>query len=413
MLIAYRFLINLIFILSPIILIYRFIKKKEDPKRFQEKLGFFKKKVKTGNLIWFHGASVGELQSIIPILEKLEKNNSVKQVLVTSNTLSSSKVLKTKKLNKVIHQFFPIDTNFLMKKFIEHWNPSKALFIDSELWPNALINLNQKKIPTILLNGRITQKTYFRWKKVSNFSKKIFSYFNLSLSSSKESARYLKKLNFNNVKLIGNLKYSQAENENLKISNNLKKFLSNKKTWCASSTHSGEELIVGKTHQILKKKIKSLVTIIIPRHVERSNEIKKNLEKLQLLVHLDEPQKKINSKTDIYIVNAYGKTKSLYKNCKNIFLGGSIIKHGGQNPLEAVRYGCSITHGPNIDNFKEIYNFLRKNRISFCINNHTSLADKLLILFKKKINYKKIKGKIKFTGDQILKKTYNEIFIKN
>ena len=172
MLIAYRFLINLIFILSPIILIYRFIKKKEDPKRFQEKLGFFKKKVKTGNLIWFHGASVGELQSIIPILEKLEKNNSVKQVLVTSNTLSSSKVLKTKKLNKVIHQFFPIDTNFLMKKFIEHWNPSKALFIDSELWPNALINLNQKKIPTILLNGRITQKNLLSVEKSFKLFKK-------------------------------------------------------------------------------------------------------------------------------------------------------------------------------------------------------------------------------------------------
>ena len=413
MLIAYRFIINLIFFLSPIILIFRFIKKKEDPRRFQEKLGFFKKKERSGKLIWFHGASVGELQSIIPILEKLEKNKSIKQILVTSNTLSSSKILKTRKFNKVIHQFFPIDTNFLIKKFINHWSPSKAIFIDSELWPNAIINLNKKKIPIILINGRITKKTYLKWIKVPNFSKKIFNIFDLSLSSSKESFNYLKKLNFNNVKLIGNLKYSQAESENLYLKNNLKKFLLNKKTWCASSTHETEELFIGKTHKILKKKINNLVTIIIPRHVERCNEIKKNLENLNLLVHLDEPQKKIDPKTDIYLVNAYGKTKSFYKNCKNIFLGGSLIKHGGQNPLEAARYGCFITHGRNVSNFKEIYAFLKKNKISFCISNHATLSNKLLILFKKKISSKKIQNRIKSSGDQILKKTYNEIFIKN
>ena len=412
MLIAYRFLINLVFILSPIILVFRFLKKKEDPKRFWEKLGFFKKKNKTGKLIWFHGASVGELQSIIPILEKLEKNNSIKQILVTSNTLSSSKILNTQNFNKVIHQFFPIDTNFLMKKFIEHWKPSKALFIDSELWPNAIINLKKRNIPIFLLNGRITHKTFLKWKKIPNFSKKIFSNFNLSLSCSKESFKYLKKLNFNNVKLIGNLKYSQAESENLHLKKNLKEFLFNKKTWCASSTHADEEVFIGHTHKILRKKLKNLVTIIIPRHIERTDEIKKNLENINLKVHLDEPQRKINPKTDIYLVNAYGKTKSFYKNFKNIFLGGSLIQHGGQNPLEAARYGCSITHGPNVGNFREIYDFLKKNKISFCIKDHKSLANKSLVLFERKMSSKKIQNRIKSSGDKILKKTYYEIFIK-
>ncbi len=412
MLIAYGFLINLIFILSPIIIILRFIKKKEDPKRFQEKLGFFKKKKKTGKLLWFHGASVGELQSIVPILEKLEKNKFFKQILVTSNTLSSSKVLEGKKFNKVIHQFFPIDTNFLMKKFIDYWKPSKAIFIDSEIWPNAIINLNKKKIPIILINGRITKKTYSRWKKIPN-SKRLFDCFKLTLSSSKESYGYLKKLNFNNVKFIGNLKFSQAERENLIIKKNLKNFFSTKKIWCASSTHESEELFIGKAHKILNKQIKNLVTIIIPRHIERSNVIKKDLEKLELNVHLDEPEQKINPKTDIYLVNAYGKTKSFYKNCKNIFLGGSLIKHGGQNPLEAARYGCSIIHGPNVGNFKEIYDYLKKNRISYSINKHKTLSNKLHLLFKKKNSSKKIQNRIKSMGDQILKKTYDEILKKN
>tara|TARA_B100001093_G_scaffold329694_1_gene314722 strand:- start:1778 stop:3016 length:1239 start_codon:yes stop_codon:yes gene_type:complete len=411
MLFVYRFLINLILLISPLILVIRFFKGKEDLVRFKEKVGFFNKKKKAGNLIWFHGASVGELQSIVPLIEKLEKNKSIKQILVTSNTLSSSKVIKINKFNKVIHQFFPIDSNFLIKKFLNYWKPSKALFIDSEFWPNTIMQLKQKKIPIILINGRITKKTFNRWNKFSNFSKKIFSKFDLCLSSSKESFRYLKRLNFKNVKFIGNLKYSQAELENLDINKNLKKFLSNKKTWCASSTHYPEELFVAQAHKILKKKIKNLITIIIPRHAERYSAIKKDLEKLDLKVQLDKPKKKIDSNTEIYLVNSYGKTKSFYKICNNIFLGGSLIKHGGQNPIEAARYGCSIINGHNVHNFKEIYEFLKKNNISTYIKKNKELINQLNILFNKQSNSKIIQNKIKTIGDKILKRTYDEIFI--
>jgi len=160
MILIYRVLINLIFIISPLVIIFRLIKKKEDPKRFKEKLCFFSKTKKKGKLVWFHGASVGELNSIIPILEKLEKNNKVKQILITSNTLSSSKIIKKLKFKKIVHQFFPIDTKFLTNKFLNYWQPSLALFIDSEIWPNMICNLDQKKIPIILLNARITKKSF-------------------------------------------------------------------------------------------------------------------------------------------------------------------------------------------------------------------------------------------------------------
>ncbi len=145
MLIIYRILINLVFILSPLIILLRIIKKKESPKRFIEKIGFFSKKKVNGNLIWFHGASVGELQSIVPLLEKLEKNKKIKQILITSNTLSSSKIIKNLKIKKVVHQFFPIDANFIIDKFIKYWKPSKAIFIDSEIWPNTILKLKKKK----------------------------------------------------------------------------------------------------------------------------------------------------------------------------------------------------------------------------------------------------------------------------
>ena len=411
MLIIYRFLINLVFLLSPIIFIFRFFRKKEDPVRFREKLGFFSKKKDKGKLVWFHGASVGELQSIVPLIEKCEKNNSIKQILITSNTLSSSKVLENNNFKKVIHQFFPIDVNFIIKRFLEYWKPSKAIFIDSEFWPNTIINLEKKKIPIILINGRITKKTFNRWSKFPNFSNKIFRNFDLCLPSSKESYKYLKKLNFRNIKFIGNLKYSQSEKENLYIDKNLYKFISFNKSWCASSTHNSEELFVGQTHKILKKKIKKLITIIIPRHIERSLEIKKELEKIDLKVQLDDPKKKIDPKIDIYLVNSYGKTKTFYNLCKNVFLGGSIINHGGQNPLEATRYGCKIMHGPNIQNFNEIYSFLKRNKISTKIDSPKKMAYTLNKLLKKKPNSKKIQQKLKSIGNKILDSTLKEIKI--
>ena len=411
MLIVYRFLINLVFILSPIIFVIRFLKKKEDTQRFIEKIGFFNKKKVNGKLVWFHGASVGELQSIVPLLEKLERNKSIKQILITSNTLSSSKVINNNDFKKVVHQFFPIDTNFLIKKFLNHWKPSKAIFIDSEFWPNTIINLKKKNIPIILLNGRITKKTFNKWNIFSNFSKKLFENFDLCLSSSKESFKLLKKLNFKNVKFIGNLKYSQAETENLYLNQKLNNFILTNNSWCASSTHNTEEIFIGQTHKILKKKIKKLITILIPRHIERSFDIKKDLESLNLNVQLHEPKTKIDPDMDIYLVNSYGKTKTFYNLCKNVFLGGSLINHGGQNPLEAARYGCNIIHGPNIQNFSEIYNFLKKNNISRRINSPKKMASVLNKLLKKKSNSKKIQLKLKIIGKKILESTYKEIKI--
>ena len=409
MLIIYRLCINLLFLLSPFIIIIRLFKKKEDLKRFKEKFCIFSKKKRTGKLIWFHGASVGEIQSIVPLLEKFEKEKDISNILITTNTLSSSKIIKKLKSKKIIHQFFPIDLNLFTKKFINFWSPEIVFFIDSEIWPNMLVNLEKKNIPIILLNGRITKKTFSKWKILKKFSKEIFSKFTLCLSSNNISKFYLKKLGAINVKLIGNLKYSQSENEKIGLDSRLKKFILSKKTWCASSTHENEERICGLAHKELKKKYKNLLTIIIPRHAERAVMIAKELEQLNLKIQLHEPTKKIHPDTDIYIVNTYGMTKSFYNYSSNVFLGGSLINHGGQNPLEAARYGCNILHGPNISNFEEIYYFLNKNKISKKIYNQKTIAIELNRLFLKRTNSKQIKNEINVLGKKILKNTYKEI----
>ena len=192
LLFIYRLIINFIFLISPLIVLIRILKKKEDKIRFKEKFCLFSKKKIKKKLIWFHGASVGEISSIIPLVFKLEKNNDIDQILITSSTLSSSNILSKFKFKKTVHQFFPIDTNNLSKKFLNHWKPSLAIFIDSEIWPNMILNLKEKSIPILLLNARITKKSFHRWKILDKFSKTIFQSINKCLVSNQETVKYLR-----------------------------------------------------------------------------------------------------------------------------------------------------------------------------------------------------------------------------
>ena len=414
MFLIYRIVINLILFASPIIILFRLFKKKEDPVRFKEKFCFFSKKKIKGKLIWLHGASVGEILSVIPTIEQLEKNKKISQILITSNTLSSSKILSNLKLKKTIHQFFPIDTNYHTKKFLDYWKPSVAIFIDSEIWPNMITNIKKKNISLILLNARITKKSFKMWKIFISSAKKIFQKFDICLSASMESKKYLKLLGVKKIKYIGNLKFSQTENNEYKLNNNLKKFFISKKIWCAASTHNTEEKICALTHKKLKEKYKDLLTIIIPRHIDRTKNIIDEIEKLNLKVHTHDSKNKIDKDTDIYLVNSYGKTKAFFKICKTVFLGGSIIKHGGQNPLEAARYGCQILHGPNIWNFYEIYNLLNEHEISNKVKNSNQIIYNINKILKNKTSSHNIKYKIQNLGNKILNSTLKEVnfFIK-
>ena len=405
----YRVFINIALILSPLIICIRLLKKKEDLKRFKEKFVFYTKKRIKGKLIWFHGASVGEILSIIPLVEKLEKNKKIKQILITSNTLSSSKILSNLKLKKTVHQFFPIDTNYHTKKFLDYWNPSVAFFIDSEIWPNMILNIKKRSTSLVLINARITTKSFKKWKIFPSLTKNLFEKFDLCLSSNLKSIKYLKKLGAKRIKFFGNLKFTESEKNKDDLDYNLKKFFLSKKIWCASSTHNIEEKICANVHKELKTKYKNLLTIIIPRHIHRNKEIIEQIKKLDLKVHLHSSKYKIEKDTDIYLVDSFGQTKSFFKICKTVFLGGSIIKHGGQNPLEAARFGCKILHGPNVWNFDEIYNLLKKYKVSSNVTNSNQLSFKLNKMLGNKDKGKNLEIKIKNLGNKILTSSLNEI----
>ena len=409
MIFIYQIVISLIISISPLIILFRIIKKKEDPKRFKEKFCFFSKKKIKGNLVWFHGASVGEILSVVPLIEKLEKDKKIKQILITSNTLSSSKIITNLRLKKTIHQFFPIDTIHHTKKFLTYWDPAIAIFIDSEIWPNMIVNVKNKAIPLVLLNARITKKTFSRWFKFINFSKKIFKNFDICFSSNLKSKKYLKLLGARKIKTIGNLKFSQSENDENLIKKSIKKDFLSRRIWCASSTHKTEEEYCGIVHKKLKLRYKDLLTIIIPRHIDRVDSILNEMGRLNLNVQLDSENKKISKQTDIYLVNSYGKTKSFFKLCKTVFLGGSMIKHGGQNPIEAVKYGCKVLHGPHIWNFDEIYALLNRYGSSKKVLNVNDLIANVNNSFKDENNSKKIKSKIEMLGNKILHLTLKEL----
>ena len=409
---AYRILSELFLLISPIIILYRIIKGKENIYRFPERYSINSENRIRGKLIWFHCSSVGELLSIIPIIEKLELNSKVNQILLTTATLSSSKIFKTLNLKKTVHQFFPIDNKFILNKFLNYWKPSTVFLCESEIWPNLINTIHKKKIKLILINARMTFKSFRRWKKIKFFSNEIFKKFDLCFTQNNETQKRLKLLGISKIYNLGNLKFATSKKVKKDIleEETLNFFKKKKILITAASTHFNEENFIIKNHIYFKKikKIKNIISIIIPRHIERVNEIKEEIENLSLNTHLHSYKKKINQNTDIYIVDTYGEVNKFYKVSNIVFMGGSLIKHGGQNPLEPAKLGCKIIHGPNVQNFNEIYKKLSSMGVTTMFKNYKN-GNKIIL---KLLNKKKIvfdnKNLIKY-GEKILNLTYFKI----
>jgi len=407
MFIVYDLLNLILLIFSPLIFLTRYFLGKEDKKRFKEKFCLFSKRNNSRETIWIHGASVGEILSIIPIIKELEKDKNIKKILLTSSTTSSASVVLKFKFKKTVHQYYPLDINFLTKFFINYWKPKIAIFVDSEVWPNMYQNLYRKKIPLILLNARITKKSFNRWKFFPNFSKAIFSKITLALPQNSETKKYLHLLGVKNIKIAGNLKYF-GNLEKKKIKNDLSNKFYKRNIWCAASTHKEEEKFIGRVHNELRSEIKNLITIIIPRHINRTKSIINELNGIGLNYQLHSENKKIKKNTDIYLVDTYGEAIKFYLLSKLTFLGGSLVKHGGQNPLEPAREGNYILYGPNISNFKEVYKMLNFLKIAKKINSIKEVKEIVL----KRINFNqnnKAKFKLKNIGNKILAKNLLEI----
>ena len=404
--IAYYLITTVFYYLLYPYLYFRILKKKECPLRYKEKLGISLKTRNNGYLIWFHCSSIGELKSIFPIIDHYLKKN---QILVTTSTLGSNEVFQKKyyNTNNIIHQYAPIDSPQIIKKFFKKWNPNIIFFTESEIWPNQIFYAKNNNIPIILLNARISNKSFIKWKLIKNSMNKILNCFDLILSQSNESADYFNYFEINNVKILGNLKFAVSENfenENKEENLNLKKKL----IFIALSTHPTEEEFCIRIHESLKSQYPNLLTIIIPRHINRIPEIQKIITSTKLNFLIAESLDNFENNTDILIINSYGNTKKILKSSKYVFIGGSLVNHGGQNPIEVAYNNALIFHGPYVHNFTEIYDLLNKENIAFKINSEVELINQLKAKFNNYQN-KNIKEKIIKIGDEILSSTIKKL----
>jgi len=415
----YKLLTYLFYPFAPIFLFLRKLKKKEHSIRYKEKLSKINTPRGEGFLIWFHVASIGEAMSILPLIEHFERDEKIKKILITSITLSSSEVLKKKfnKNPKVIHQFLPFDIPKFVEKFLKHWSPNLSIFIDSEIWPNLILQIKERNIPLLMINGRLSKRTFSRWESSKKFSKKIFEKFDLCVVANNETENFLKILGVQNIKNHGNLKFTNTKlNSNNSLNATFLNKIKNRKIWCAASTHPSEEIFCAKTHLMLKKNYNNILTIIIPRHVDRIKKISKQLSNLNLTVGLFSKFEQMNIDTDILLIDSYGETTKFYNISKCVFLGKSLIEYSingsGQNPIEPSRLGCKIFHGPNVSNFIEIYEYLKSLGVANQISTPKELNQSLVEEFKEdKASNNQTIEKINSYGQNVLNNVIKEIKI--
>jgi 3-deoxy-D-manno-octulosonic-acid transferase len=378
-------------VFAKIFLIIRVYKKKED------QFGIYKLK-NTDRVLWFHASSLGEIKSILPLIFFYNKQN--KKILITTVTKSSAEYCKSifKKNSNIIHQYAPLDTPIIVKRFLNYWRPYLAIFVESELWPNLLFQ-SAKNSKIILLNARLSEKSFKKWIMVRKFAKKIFDQFDIILTQSHETKFLIKKFKIEKVKYLGNLKFCESI-QTFNMSKNIDKNKTSK--WVAMSTHRGEEsFIIDVVKKIKEKKIQSQC-FLIPRHIHRVREIKSLINKNNLTYTLQSHRIRRNKNIDFFIVDSYGRANEYLKKTNAVFIGGTIVNHGGQNPLEAARVGCSIFNGPFTQNFTEIFDFLKKNKISKLTKNKDQLANQLINCFKSSNKQNTIQRIIEKKGQKIL-----------
>lgn len=355
----------LIMILYPLV-IKRYINKrkengKEDLKRFNERIGRPQMPRPEGKLVWLHGASVGESISMLPLIQKILDNAPDVHVMVTTGTVTSADVMSKRLPERAFHQFIPLDNPIFTTRFVKYWHPNVALWFESEFWPAMLSSIKRKNIPLILINGRISNKSFKRWQQFDFISKELLSCFTLCLGQSEEDAYRLHILGAANTLCLGNLKYAGLP---LPIDADKKKqFLKmaqNRPLWLASSTHDDEEVRIAKVHKRLKEKIPGLLTIIAPRHPQRGAEIKEAVAKLGLRSVLRSQEEKLSPESDIYIADTIGEMGLWYDIAQIVFIGGSFIPHGGQNFIEPSRMRDAVIVGPHMHNFTDAMNRAKK-----------------------------------------------------
>ena len=365
---------------APLLVQYRLKRGKEDPDRTQERFGIANRERPAGPLVWFHAASVGETNSIVALIEQIQMHYGV-NCLLTTGTVTSMRVAKARLPETVIHQFIPLDGHGFVKRFLDHWCPDMAIFAESELWPNMLRAASARSIPLVLVNARMSERSHRRWRRLPGAIRAVLGLFDLCLAQSDLDAERLDALGAGAVIRTGNLKFDvpppRADEHELHA---LRLALSGRHVWCAVSTHGGEEELVLEALRILLPHVPGLCVFIAPRHPERGEAVAALAQGAGMRVSRRSLTGVPADDDAVFVMDTIGELGLVLRSAPVALMGGSLVRHGGQNPIEPAKLGAAILHGPHVSNFSQVYAALDAAGGAERVSNATELAQTVINL---------------------------------
>jgi 3-deoxy-D-manno-octulosonic-acid transferase len=374
---------SLLGLVAPLWLKHRARKGKEDALRIAERYGKCVLPRPKGALIWFHAASMGESQSVMPIIRAWLKAHPQIHILLTTGTITSAKHVATRLPERALHQYIPLDVPWMVTRFMKHWQPDMVIFVDSEIWPNMFTQIGASDAYFALLNARISTRSVARWQKTPNFIAGLLANCDAIYAKSAEDASHFKALGAKDAISYGNLKFSSPPLQaDPKVTAELINIIASRPVWLAASTHEGEEMIIGEVHHHIKEFFPDILTIIVPRHHIRGNDVCYLLERSNLQVSQRSKHMDILKTTDIYVADTMGELGIFYRVAEIAFIGGSLVNHGGQNPFEPARLDCAIIYGPHMHNFNEFCAELERSKAAIQVQDAETLKEAVITLLR-------------------------------
>lgn len=347
---------------------------KEDAARLNERFGQARAPRPKGPLVWLHGASVGEILSLLPLIDRLRGRGF--HVLLTSGTVTSARLAADRLTAGTMHQFVPLDSPVFMRRFLRHWRPNLVLLAESELWPNLITEVNARQIPLVLVNARLSPRSFASWRRLPRSAAALLARVDLCLAQGEGDGQRYAKLGAPRVTVTGNLKFDAppppVDNAAFET---LRQATAGRPVLVAASTHAGEDEVVIAAHKTLHAAVPDLLTIIAPRHPQRGQAIIEAANAEQVPAVLRSDGYLPDRGTQLYVADTIGELGLFYSLAQVALLGRSVIGRGGQNPIEAAKLGAAIVHGPNVGNFEEVYQRLDAANGAITVTDAATLAD--------------------------------------
>lgn len=357
--------------------LWRLVRGQEERARIGERFGFAKQSRPPGRLIWFHGASIGEVVALLPLVNNLLERDEHLQVLITSTTRGSSMVLSSRMPPRCLHQYVPYDYPGAVRRFLSHWRPDLAVWTESELWPHLILQARSNGILMAQVSAYMSATSFQRWRFAPHAARMLLESFSICLARDETASHRLSDLLGRKIDGIANLKevtlelpFDAAELAALQES------IGSRPCWLATNTHEGEEEMLARVHQRLRSGHPDLLLVLAPRRVERADAIVRVLEReldgrVQLRSHTRLPQ----ADSSVYVVDSFGELGLFYRMFDMVFLGGSLTSQGGHNPLEPARLGCFVLHGGHVAAYAYLFKTLDAYGGGMCVPDEGALAD--------------------------------------